>query len=282
MAELVLGPSPPDVLAVDAWLARHGVSEGDAEALKGEIERLSVYRSLVRKRLRDAVELAIPRVVARLGALFDEWFDRFLAERGPRSHYLRDVTTEFLDFLTPLAPSDARLPPWTLDLARHEALDIVVGSLAETAPAGTPALDPDRGLVFSATARIVRYAFAVHRSSAEPGDRSEPARARTALLVYRSPEHDVRYLELTPLAAAILERLLEGATLREALERGTGELALPLDGAVLDGTARVLSDLCERGAVIGARTAERSPADLPNARDPAENDAGPPTRPRTE
>ena len=74
--------------------------------------------------------------MARLGPLFDEWFDRFLAERGPRSHYLRDVTTELLDFLAPLAESDPRFPPWALDLARHEALDIVVGSLAELKPFG--------------------------------------------------------------------------------------------------------------------------------------------------
>ena len=285
LTELVLGRAvPPDERALDAWLARHGVSEGDAEALKSEVERLTVYRSLVRKRLRDAVELAIPRTVARLGPLFDEWFDRFLAERGPRTHYLRDVTTEFLDFLTPFAERDARLPPFALDLARHEALDVIVGSLAEAArPGVVPALDPDRGLVFSATARVVRYRFAVHRLSADLDDRSPPEPVPTALFVYRSPEHDVRYLELTPLAAAILERLLAGATLREALEQSTGELGVPMEGAVLDGTARVLADLCERGAVSGARASEPLPADLPNARDPAENGANPaPSRPRTE
>ncbi len=272
MAELVLGPALPtaDRGAVDAWLARSGVVGDDADAIRNELERLAVYRSLVRTRLRDAVELAIPRTIARLGPLFDEWFDRFLAERGPRSHYLRDVTTELLDFWAPLAESDARIPPWTLDLARHEALDIVVGSLAEApAPGAVPALEPDRGLAFSATARVVRYGFAVHRVSAELDDRSAPERIPTALFAYRSPEHDVRYLELTPLAAVILEALLAGATLREALERASRELGMPLDGTVLEGTARVLADLAERGAVLGA--AERAGADLPNRRDPAEN-----------
>jgi hypothetical protein len=276
MAELVLGAgiSTADPAAVDAWLARSGVATGDADAVRGELERLAVYRTLVRTRLREAVELAIPRTMARLGSLFDEWFDRFLAERGPRSHYLRDVTTELLDFLEPLAASDPRTPPWAIDLARHEALDIVVGSLAETpAPVALPELDLGRGLTFSATARVVRYRFAVHRLSADPDDRSVPERTPTALFAYRSPEHDVRYLELTPLAAVILEALLQGATLRGALERGTGELGVPLDGAVLDGTARLLADLSERGAVLGAT--DRAPADLPNARDPAENDLPP-------
>jgi len=215
--------------------------------------------------------------VARLGPVFDEWFERFLAERGPRSHYLRDVTTEFLEFFSPLAASDERIPPWAVELARHEALDIVVGSLAETnAPGVAPALDPDRGLAFVATARVVRYDHAVHRLSSDLDDRSAPERTPTALFVYRSPEHDVRYLELTPLAAAILEALLAGATLREALESGTRELGVRLDGTVLDGTARVLADLAERGAALGAR--DGAPGDLPNARDPAEN--GAPLAPR--
>jgi hypothetical protein len=115
-----------------------------------------------------------------------------------------------------------------------------------------PELDPDRGLFFSATARIVRYGFAVHRLSGDPTDTSEPERVGTALFVHRNPEHEVRYLELTALAAKILERLLAGETLRLALDLGTRDERVSLDAAVLEGTARVLSDLAERGAVLGA------------------------------
>jgi hypothetical protein len=159
-----------------------------------------------------------------------------------------------MEFIAPLVADDPRVPPWALDLARHEALDILVGSIADAPKPGVlPELDPDRGLAFSATARIARYDFAVHRASADPSDANAPEHAATALFVYRSPEHDVRYLEVTPLAAAILEHLLTGQTLRQALDRATRELGVPLDAAVLDGTARVLSDLAERGAVFGAR-----------------------------
>jgi hypothetical protein len=269
MAELVLGPdvSPDDPVAVERWMARNGVVGDDASAVRKEVLRLSVYRELVRARLRDAVTHAIPRTRARLGSVFDEYFARFLAERGPRSHYLRDVTTEFLDFVAPLLAGDTRVPAWALELARHEALDIIVGSAAEAKRTDAlPELDPDRALSFSATARIVRYAFAVHRVSAELADRSEPEEVATALFVYRSPEHDVRYLELSPLAAALLERLFAGETLRRALERATRELGVPLDSTVLEGSARVLADLAERGALVGARA-----ADLQTTNEPAEN-----------
>jgi hypothetical protein len=278
LRDFVLGAAVPsdDAAAVDDWLARSGVSARDADALRSEVARLSVYRVLVRKRLSEAVELAVPRTRARLGGLFDEYFARFLVERGPRSHYLRDVTTEFLDFLEPCAADDSRLPPWTLELARHEALDVLVGSLAETGAAGaTIELDPDAGLAFSATARVVRYRHAVHRLSVDPDDRSAPERADVALFVYRSPENEVRYLELTPLAAGILDGLLAGGTLRAALEHATRELGMALDDTVLEGAARVLADLSERGAIVGAKAVSEAALDLQNAREPAENGESP-------
>ncbi|HEX6275580.1 MAG TPA: hypothetical protein VFZ53_21210, partial [Polyangiaceae bacterium] len=166
--------------------------------------------------------------------------------------------------------ADPRVPPWALELARHEALDVLVGSLAEPPrPAELPELDAERGLTFTGTARVVKSAFAVHRLSAAADDRTEPERSPTALFVYRSPEHEVRYLELTPLAAALLERLLTGQTLRNALEGATRELATPLDARVLEGAARVLSELAERGAITGAR--EPGEADLQKPREPTEN-----------
>ena len=134
-----------------------------------------------------------------------------------------------------------------------------MGSLAESPkPGALPELDPERGLAFTATARVVRTAFAVHRLSDDPADRREPERIPTALFVYRSPEHDVRYLELTPLAAEILERLLAGKSLRSTLAAATSDLGVPLDEAVLEGTARLLADLAERGAITGARRKQRS------------------------
>jgi hypothetical protein len=286
LRDFVLGSavSPDEPGAVDDWLARNDVPATDAEALRSEIGRLGVYRTLVRKRLRDAVELAVPRTSARLGPLFDEYFERYLRERGPRSHYLRDITTEFLDFLEPHSANDPRLPSFALDLARHEALDVLVGSLAEAgAVAATHELDPDRGLVFSATARVIRYGHAVHRLSSDPDDRSRPEPANVALFVYRSPENEVRYLELSELAAAIVEGLLDGGTLRATVERAARELGVALDEAVLDGAARVLSDLGERGALLGARVDTGAARDLPRAGETAEDGVSPAlaTGPRT-
>jgi len=262
MSELLLGPAL-GVGEREAWLARHALPSEDRTALAANFERLLVYRSLVRNTLRGAIVLAMPRLVARLGALFDEYFERFLCERGPRTHYLRDVTSELIDFCAPLWARDTRVPPWALDLARHEALQIVVSSQREpVVPRELGELDLEQGLAFVEAARVARYGFAVHRLSSDDADRTAPEPLPTALFLYRDPEHDVRYLELSPLAASFVERLLAGVSLRDALLSACAELGQD-PSAALAGTARLLADLAARGALLGAAPPRRASETLP-------------------
>jgi hypothetical protein len=260
LGELVLGPAldPDDAAAVAAFFERHGVSDADAAALRaGELRRLLVYRELVRGTLRQALELAIPRSMARLGATFDEYFERFLSERGPASHYLRDVTGEFLEFCAPSWQADTRVPAYVEDLARHEALHIqIAGAARDPEAPRAPGFELEQSLRFIAAVRLVRYQFAVHRLPEAESDRTFPERAPTELLVYRSPEHDVRYLELSPFAASLLERLLSDQTLRSAVEGTARAHGVELSPSLLEATARLLADLSERGVLLGSETAK--------------------------
>ena len=253
---MVFGPEvdPAKPEEVKALLARCELPEEDSAAVAEDFARLSVYRKLVRGTLREAIELAIPRTIFRLGGLFQEYFDRFLDQRGPRTHFLRDVTPEFLDFCAGEWKADARVPPWMSDLARHESLRIEIGAMPTLPPPEDPEeLALDRGVRFTEASALMRYDFAVQRLSADEQDLGEPAREPTMLFVYRSPDHEVRYLELSPLAHAILRGLRdERLSLRAALERAVAELGVPLVQGVLEGSARLLADLAERGALLGA------------------------------
>jgi hypothetical protein len=254
-AELLLGPLPSRP-TLQRLAVKHGLGEADAGALSESFERLLVYRELVRGNLREAMQLSIPRSIARLGALFDEYFDRFLDEQAPRTHYLRDVTPELLEFCAPLWHSDERVPAYLDDLARHESLHIEI-SAQPALPRGHVAapLTLDRGVELGAALKLMQYRHAVHELSTDEHDRSEPARRDVALLVYRSPEHEVRYLELTPLASGIVERLLARQSLEAAMRGASQEQKAELTEAVLSGAAALLADLAERGVVWG-------PADL--------------------
>jgi hypothetical protein len=257
-ADFLLGPEPSRA-GLLASCSKHELRPADAQALSEGFERLLVYRDLVRSNLREAVQLSIPRSMARLGPLFDEYFDRFLLERAPTTHYLRDVTTELLEFCTPLWRNDARVPTYLGELALHESLHIEVSALPAL-PRGHVAapLALDQGVELSAALRLVSYRHAVHLLPEAEADRSVPAERDVALLVYRSPEHEVRYLELTPLARGIVQRLLSDEALGQAVQGAAAEAATPLSEIVLSGAARLLADLAERGVVRGPKRQSRS------------------------
>ncbi|WP_437644581.1 HvfC family peptide modification chaperone [Sorangium sp. So ce362] len=290
---LQLSVSAPDgeALAADprAWLARAGLEGPDLEAMAAlPPKRLLLYRSLIRRGLTGAIRAGIPRTAARLGARFEADAARFLDVELPRSRYLRDVAFEFVGFAAPRWAEDPEVPAYLADLARHE-LAAFAASCAEAdgeeagatgrpdapdapgapgapdaadargAPASHEELSLDRGARFQRAAALVRYEHAVHRLEGGESARDVPAREPTRLLVYRDAGHDVRFLELTPLAAEILGRLLAGAALRDAVVEGCAALSRPVDGPVLESTATLLSDLAERGALLGPSRAPQAP-----------------------
>jgi len=256
-ADLTLGDGfgdEPTQAAVRAWLERQELEAPEAHFLEQQgIERLLVYRRLVRGNLREALERCMPRVVARLGATFDEYFARFLRERGPRTHYLRDLTPEFLEFCVPLWATDARVPAYVIELADHEALQLTIASMQACPKGHIPAeLSLEAGVEFIDASRIVHYEHAIHEVLDDAANPSTPRRESTWLLVYRSPEHEVRTLKLTPLAAAILLRLSElKETLNQAVVTACAERRTPLGEEVLGETAALLADLADRGVLLG-------------------------------
>ncbi|WP_437660023.1 HvfC/BufC N-terminal domain-containing protein [Sorangium sp. So ce1182] len=271
--------SEPDGAAIAAdpraWLAGAGIEGADLEAMASlPPGRLLLYRSLIRRGLTGAIRAGIPRTAARLGARFEADVARFVEVELPRSRYLRDVTFEFVGFAAPRWGEDPEVPAYLADLARHELAAFAAscaeadeeagepgapgardaGDAADTrdAPASGEELSLDRGARFQRAAALVRYEHAVHRLEGGESARDVPAREPTRLLVYRDAGHEVRFLELTPLAAEILGRLLAGAALRDAVVEGCAALGRPVDGPVLESTAALLSDLAERGALLGA------------------------------
>ena len=257
MTRLVRAPEAPGALAADpeGWLATGGLGPDDAAQLAAfGAHRLQIYRRHVRRTLKHAVRLEIPRTAARLGDAFEAWVDRWVDEEAPRSPYFRDVAFELVAWAAPRWADEASLPSYLGDLARHELAYFAVACAPDTvAGAATPDTEIalDHGVRFSASARLCRHDHAVHRLDGALDARDVPERQATALLAYRDRDHEVRFLELTPLAAAIVDRLCQGEPLGPAVVGACEALGAAVDPAVTGSTAALLGDLLERGAILG-------------------------------
>ncbi|HEY8040475.1 MAG TPA: PqqD family peptide modification chaperone [Polyangiaceae bacterium] len=259
IAEACLGASAGEAIARDlrGYLERHGVPTEDVEAILAAPARLAVYRSLVRNGLSSVVARMLPRTRARMnaacGGRFDADLAAFVDQAGPRTHYLRDFPAELFAWAEPRWRADASVPAYLPDLAAHELAQFAVAAAPSAgAPTALAEAALDRPLAFTPSMRLVRYAWAVHELPAEEEATGVPARRDVRLLAYRDPGHEVRWLELTPLAAAVLERLAAGQALGPAVQAACAEhgVAPP---AVLADVARLLADLGERGVLLGAR-----------------------------
>jgi hypothetical protein len=133
-----------------------------------------------------------------------------------------------------------------------------VGASASVQPADASAeVALDRALAFAESARLLRFAWAVHElpEQSPEGTGGEPPRRDVQLLAYRDADHRVRWLELTPLAADVVEHLVSGQTLGDAVQTACAAHGVT-PATVLADLARLLADLGARGVVLGAR--ERS------------------------
>lgn len=251
-------PDDPTTLAVQRALIEHitaltpqppRAADLEADALLVAAPQVAVYRTLVRDALVRAVTDFLPRSAARRGPAFAADLAAWIAVGGPRSRLLRDIPGEFLAFITPRWHHDA--PPWLAELAAHELLEYRVAA-APSLPRGEPRpFSLDARLEFDASATLIRHTHAVHLLSDDPDDRSEPEPSPVVLLAYRDDAHAVRFLQLTPLAEAVVTALLAGDTVAAAVQAGAAAESGPLDDERLARISALLADLADRKAILG-------------------------------
>jgi len=261
LADACLGERTGDAIAVDlrGFLEERGVAAEDVEAIVEAPRRLDVYRSLVRNGLHGVVVRMLPRTRARMNAAcagrFDADVARFLEQVGPRTHYLRDVPGELFAWAEYRWRGDRDVPAYLPDLAAHELAGFAVAAFEggqAAPPVGTIALD--RPIAFAGSVRSFRYGWAVHELAADEADTAAPARRDVRLLAYRDAGHGVRWLELTPLAATIVGRLIGGETLQAAVAGACADHRTA-PAAVSADVARLLANLGERGVLLGSTVA---------------------------
>jgi hypothetical protein len=143
------------------FLEARGVPADDVAAILDAPQRIGVYRTLVRSGLLSVVSRLMPRTRARMNAVcnarFDADFARFLDERAPQTHYLRDVPSEFFAWAKPLWEGDVNVRSYLVDLAAHELTCFELAT-ARAPPVPPPVAEIDllKPAVLLATMRLVR------------------------------------------------------------------------------------------------------------------------------
>ncbi|NVB38736.1 hypothetical protein G6O69_12925 [Pseudenhygromyxa sp. WMMC2535] len=232
----------------EGTLEELGLDEGARVGMLGYgVERLLAYQHMVHSRLLRAVRGFIGPAAKVIGeARLREEVGAWIEASGSHSPYLREVPEEFLAWACPRWAEDESLPPWLGALAAHAVLERSLRN--DPRPVGEPTgvgLDLERPMVCNPTATLRRYDWAVHRFPREPAADAAPQARAVRLVGYRDLDERVRFHELPPRAAALLDGLLAQKTLRDALFAACEQTGESLNDEILGQTALAIAELID-------------------------------------
>jgi len=221
-----------------------------------EDRRMGVYRDLFFRNLSNFIARSFPVLRSLYGdPHWAELMRRFYREHRARTPLFPEIPREFLQYLQDLERKGPLDPPFMLELAHYEWVEIAL-DLDELDLAGIPA-DPRGDLmagapVLSPLAWPLSYNWPVHRISPDFRPAEAPAEP-THLLVYRDRAEKVRFMQLNALASLLIQRLKDrpGHSGQDVLLAVATDLDHPDPGLILDAGRRLLADLLERDVILG-------------------------------
>ena len=241
-------PPRDPVARFHAALAGGAVPPGLLASPADEVQaRLSVYRNTVARSLALALAQRFPVVERLVGpAFFAAMAVPFRAAHPPRSPVLQEWGGDFPGFLAgfppvaglPYLPDVARIE-WARGLAYHaaDAGPLAADQLAEALAGGGPLRLHPSLLVL----RLDQPAVSIWQANQPGRDGACRAAGPEIALIWRRPDHQVPVARIAPGEAALIDALLRGVPLEDALA------AVPDDGA---GDPTALLALLIRDALI--------------------------------
>lgn len=229
-------------------------------------ERMALYRELIFNNLESFIASGFPVLRGLLeGAAWNALVREFLQCHRSTTPYFSGIPAEFLAFLRDERSARPEDPPFLLELAHYEWVELALAVAEDEPPPQNPDLlaDPLRcHIMLSPVAWPLVYQYPVHRIGPQQQPASPPAEP-TFLAVYRSRDDLVRFLEINAPTYRLLHQLESEPALPATtyLERLARELGQADPRPLLEYGAGLLRKLAERG-VIGLA----GPARLPRRR----------------
>lgn len=228
-----------------------------------EARRLAIYRDLIYNNIEDFLATGFPV----LHSLYedDAWHALvadFLAAHVCQSPYFSEIAEEFIAYLRIERGGVAGDPPFLLELAHYEwvelALDIAPDEL------GDIAADPDGDLlsarpILSPLAWPLAYSFPVHHIGREYQP-AAPGESPSYLVVYRNWEDSVQFMEINAVTFRLLQILQDDAISSgaQALKSLAAEIHHPDPEGLQQFGAGLLSELRDASVILGTASAADS------------------------
>lgn len=227
----------------------------DANPAPPDIEdrRMKIYRELVYNNIESFIATGFP--VLRQLIADQPWHALvrdFVSRHCSHSPYFLEISQEFLNYLQEERQSLVTDPPFMLELAHYEWVELALDVAEDDLPAlsSTPVDVMAESLQVSPLAWRLSYQYPVHLIGPEYQP-AEPPEQPTFLVVYRNREHRVKFLESNAVTIRLLQ-LLEARRCNglDALQAIATELEHDNPDAIIAHGAELLERLYQLDIVV--------------------------------
>ncbi len=229
--------------------------KANARPKGASVQRMQVYNTLLYNNLEGFLLACFPVLRA---CLSDRKWGRlvrdFFAEHRCHTPFFRQIPDEFMHYLQSERGVRAGDLPFMTELAHYEWIELVLSVSNKEVDAEY--IDPQGDWakcrpVLNPVLALLQYAYPVQRIGPQYKPRP-PLDQATYLLVFRDADFVVRFIELNPVSARLVD-LLQGGKLstEKVLKKIAQELKHPNPRVVIEGGLEILRDLHAQGAVLG-------------------------------
>ena len=213
-----------------------------------EDRRLAIYRDLIYNNVEGFLASGFPVLKSIIDD--DHWHGLvrdFLAEYRCQTPYFLEIGQEFLRYLQEVRQPRGWEPPYMLELAHYEWVELALDTATDDVDCEAPVpADPlDTRFQVSPLVWRLSYSYPVHRISASflPED---PVAGGVHLVVYRNASDEVGFLEINEVVARLIQLIDDrDGTLRDVLVELAREIRFADEDEFRNFALPIVRQLCE-------------------------------------
>lgn len=217
-----------------------------------EDRRMAIYRDLFFNNINGTLQNAFPVIRSLFSE--DQWLDMvrdFMIRHQSKTPLFVEIAREFISYLEDERQSEND-PPFLRELAHYEWVELAL-SIAEPEFRLTPLNGEEEALALkleqSPLAWLLVYQYPVHQISPDNQPQT-PSASPVCLLVQRNQDEKIKFIELNPVSARLLELLAQGMSGYEAVNEIVTAMHHPNPVVVENGAKQMITDWLNRGILL--------------------------------